>query len=543
MQTSAKVQGGLARQRKILIPLLLIVLLPLLLLSFAAWRMVQSERNAVAHQVQSLIAAQLQSLDDTLQDYFRRKQQQYDSELSELLQMEPEALSAELDRYKREQPGLRQVFLVDAEGRRVYPPEPLNADEQRFLERSSDFWNNLGGLQPTLSGSESVNDEPASSFSKKFASQDQIESLGWYVWQWGTATHLMYWRWDENKRLWGFELDPSYLLAELIAELPATSANELARWQLLDANGGLLYQWGDYEPELRQQPELQRLLSHPLGSWSLSYFAPSLTFGRSQLWLIALASVAVVGIVLSGLAWFLYREHQREMHLAQQRVNFVNQVSHELKTPLTNIRLYAELLDAELLDDQDAPRRYLDVIVSESQRLSRLINNVLSFAGWQKKRLNLRLRPAVFDDVVKAAIETFRPLLATKQIAIHAQLQAAETANLDPDALEQILNNLFGNVEKYVPSGGEVSISTWQSGEQSFIQVQDNGPGIAPGERGRIFEPFYRIGSALTEGSSGAGLGLTISRELARLHGGELELLEAKKGACFRVRIKTEAMS
>ena len=527
-------------QRKILIPLLLIVLLPLLFLSFAAWRLVQSERDAVAHQVQNLIAAQLQSLDDTLQSYFRRKQQQFDQDLAALTQIALGTIETELDRYKREQPGVRQAFLVVPEGQRVYPPEPLNTEEQRFLERTSDFWANLNGLRQTRDTE--LDKKLASLSGTAETSADRIESQGWYVWQWGAEIHLIYWRWDQRQWLWGIELEPSYLLADLIAELPATSASEQARLQLLDANGTLLYQWGDYEPEALQKPLLLRPLSHPLGSWSIQYFAPQLSFGRSQLWLIALAAVAVVGLVLISLAWFLYREHSREMRLAQQRVNFVNQVSHELKTPLTNIRMYAELLE-DRLDGEATPRRYLDVIVAESQRLSRLINNVLSFAGWQKKRLSLRLRPAAVDEVVQTAIETFRPLLAAKQIDIYTQLQAPERVHLDPDVLEQILNNLLGNVEKYVPPGGEVMISTWRRGADSFIQIQDNGSGIPPRQRARIFEPFYRIGSKLNEGVSGAGLGLTISRELARLHGGELELLDGNSGACFQVRIKTEVMT
>jgi len=510
-------------------------MLPMAFLSVAVWRMVHSERDAIAHQVQNLIAVHLQTIDDTLQDYFRRKQQQFQQDSLALKLTDLAGVEAVMDRYKREQSGVRQVFLIDTEGQRVYPPAPLNAEENYFLERSRDFWANLDSLQQEASRS---SPERKLFSAARSTASDPIEHQGWYVWQWGTDLHLIYWRWTQQHWIWGVELDASYLLADLIAELPATTANDQTRLQLLDGNGGLLYQWGRYEPEDRQQPLLRRPLSHPLGSWSIQYFAPPFVFGQSQLWLISLAGIFAVGLLLSGLAWFLYREHRREMRLAQQRVNFVNQVSHELKTPLTNIRMYAELLD-DKLDDEQTPRRYLDVIVSESQRLSRLINNVLSFAGWQKKRLKLRLRAAVVDEVVQTAINTFRPLLAAKQITIQANLNAPQHLRLDPDALEQILNNLLGNVEKYIPAGGEVTITTEQRAEQSIIQVSDNGPGIPPRERAHIFEPFYRIGSALNEGVSGAGLGLTISRELARLHGGELELMPTSTGTCFLLRINT----
>ncbi|MEZ5594688.1 MAG: HAMP domain-containing sensor histidine kinase [Gammaproteobacteria bacterium] len=543
---------------KILIPLLLIVLLPLLLLSLAAWRLVQSERAALAHQVQSLVAAQLQNVDDTLQNYFQRKQQQLDTALTELArvlnQSTASAIEPVLDRYNREQPGVRQLFVLTARNERLYPPAQLNPQEQRFMTRSAAFWDNLSALQQNRPAAPAPADTPSSLLSRSAAvsktgpADDLMHNQGWYIWQWGTQTHLIYWRWDQQQRVWGIELDPSYLLAELIAVLPATSADAsaAARLQLQDANGTVLYQWGDYQPASQQRPLLLRPLSHPLGSWSLSYFAPALTLGRSQLWLISLAAITAVGLALGLLAWFLYREHQRELRLAQQRVNFVNQVSHELKTPLTNIRMYAELLEDRLdtvLEDEPhtgdvgTPQRYLAVIVSESQRLSRLINNVLSFAGWQKNRLALRPRPAVVDEVIGTAVETFRPLLAAKQIGMTLHLQAPQQVSLDPDVLEQILNNLLGNVEKYVAAGGQVTLASWQRGEQSFIRLQDDGPGIPARERQRIFEPFYRLGSALTEGVSGAGLGLTISRELARLHGGDLALEPTPVGACFLLRI------
>lgn len=538
---------------KILIPLLLIVLVPLLLLSLAAWRLVQNERAALAHQVQSLVAAQLQSVDDSLQSYFQRKQQQLDSDLAGLAEVlsQPGAAVIEpvLDRYNREQPGVRQLFLLNAQNERLYPPAQLNPQERRFMTRSAAFWDNLSILQQSQSVPAPA-DPPSSllsraaTASKTGPEDDPIRNQGWYIWQWGAQTHLIYWHRDQQQRVWGVELDPSYLLAELIAVLPATSTGAAiaSRLQLRDANGSVLYQWGDYQPADQQRPLLLRPLSHPLGSWSLSYFAPALTLGRSQLWLISLAAISAVGLTLGLLAWFLYREHQRELRLAQQRVNFVNQVSHELKTPLTNIRMYAELLEDRLdtmpenephTGGERTPQRYLAVIVSESQRLSRLINNVLSFAGWQKNRLTLRPRSAVVDDVIRTAVETFRPLLAAKQIDMTLHLQAAQEVSLDPDVLEQILNNLLGNVEKYVTAGGQVTLTSWQRGEQSFIRLQDDGPGIPSRERQRIFEPFYRLGSALTEGVSGAGLGLTISRGLARLHGGDLELEPTSTGACF----------
>jgi signal transduction histidine kinase len=108
--------------------------------------------------------------------------------------------------------------------------------------------------------------------------------------------------------------------------------------------------------------------------------------------------------------------------------------------------------------------------------------------------------------------------------------------------VEQILNNLLSNVEKYAAGGAQLDIATWCRDDYSYIRLRDYGPGIAKRERGKIFRPFYRISSQLTDGVTGTGIGLTITRELARLHGGELELLPAQSaapGACFQVSLHT----
>ena len=189
-------------------------------------------------------------------------------------------------------------------------------------------------------------------------------------------------------------------------------------------------------------------------------------------------------------AW-VYRERTREMRLAAQRLTFVNQVSHELKTPLTNIRLYAELLDEALDaegDDEDV--RHLRVIVGESQRLSRLISNVLTFARGQEGRIRCRPAPGCIDDIVRDTLAAFDASFEALDLELTTQLDAPARVQIDRDALEQILSNLLDNVEKYAASGGSVKIATAASGEVTTLTVADNGPGVPEAHRQRIFEPF-----------------------------------------------------
>ena len=257
-------------------------------------------------------------------------------------------------------------------------------------------------------------------------------------------------------------------------------------------------------------------------------------FARTALLPVYLA-VGSGSVLVMSLGWLYFRESNRAMREAQERVTFVNQVSHELKTPLTNIQLYAEMAAdrAEKSDDQTA-LRYLGVVGAETSRLSRLINNVLNLARKQRDKLTVQMRPAVLDEVVEKVLENWRALLDSREITLERSLHATDKIKLDADAVTQILGNLLSNVEKYAAAGKYVRVATEMDERSARLIVEDRGPGIAAGKREVVFEAFERLRSDLTEGVSGTGIGLTISRELARLHGGALEVdVNYREGARF----------
>jgi len=206
-------------------------------------------------------------------------------------------------------------------------------------------------------------------------------------------------------------------------------------------------------------------------------------------------------------------------------------VSHELRTPLTNIRMFGEMLSAELPEDDARAQAHAHIIVEESQRLGRLIGNVLAFARESKGTLRLEPRRVSLDDVVREVLAQFQPLLAAKGVAVEATLAAPTIAELDADVVTQVLGNLLGNVEKYAANGGRVEVRTAEGPGQRRIDVHDGGPGIPPVHAERIFEPFFRLQDRPNAGVSGTGIGLGIARDLARLHGGDLVLVPAE-GAC-----------
>ncbi len=218
----------------------------------------------------------------------------------------------------------------------------------------------------------------------------------------------------------------------------------------------------------------------------------------------------------------------------------MNQVSHELKTPLTNIRMYAELLERDLdqvsEEQSKKPLRRLEIINAEAQRLSRLIGNVLMFARQRKK--TLQISPEKLDPVklVESICERFQPSLEEKSIELRLEGDAGRVLMLDADFVEQILGNLISNVEKYAASGKLLNVRTTCSESQVTIDVIDAGPGIPAQYRSSVFEPFERLNNDL-RASTGTGIGLSIARDLARLHGGDLLLMQADRGCWFQCRL------
>ena len=514
---------------KLIAIFLLIVLAPLVLLTWIGTRIVRDEQEIVERRITQLLTSKLADAKTVVHDLIEARQR------SLLQATEGIALSAPgLRRLMRASTSAGQAFLLDPKGNRVYPPPagPLNASERQFLERAQQIWRDKHVFYRARESSTGL----------------APPAHGWYTWYWGRGTNVLFWRRYPSGHVVGVELSRSRLLADIVAELPDSSIAEPklphGRIALVDANGGVVYQWGAHEPADGEVARARLELDDPLGSWRLDYFVSSAQFGRGTSGRVLLSMVSgllAVGLALVGLSIYFYREHTRDLREAVQRVSFVNQVSHELKTPLTNIRMYGELLQGSLTEDDEKAARYTDVIVAESQRLSRLIGNVLTFGRRQRDALKLHRSPGVIDDTIRSVLDYFTPLLEGKGVQVEVVARTPAPVRFDADAIEQILGNLFGNVEKYAATGGHLEVKSTQDGDRTTIAVSDRGPGIPEAEREAIFRPFHRLSDRLTDGVTGAGIGLSIARDLARLHGGDLELVPSDEGACFELTLCTPA--
>lgn len=302
---------------------------------------------------------------------------------------------------------------------------------------------------------------------------------------------------------------------------------------------GLLREWGDKKSKENARNKASAQLEAPFQNYYVSYYGPNIIGIAPFYKILILASIILVMLALLGLAFFIYRKQIRRQRLADQQVSFTNQVSHELKTPLTNIKLYAELLNENIKQGSDLNNEenaeFTNVITSETERLNRLINNVLNFAKNKKNKLELNATSGVIDELINKIISLFDPLFAIKNVKIYFDGNAHNTVKFDHDIIEQILNNLLSNVEKYGYQGGRLEIFSSQNKNLNTIHVRDFGPGIPKNAQKKIFNDFYRASSKLSDGVTGTGIGLSIAKQLAKLHGGDLILLSTDVGACFQL--------
>lgn len=365
---------------------------------------------------------------------------------------------------------------------------------------------------------------------------------GWHV----TDGDFIYWR-QTPAGLLCARMNGQELGKALFARLPIPGMNNYpGRLTLTTLTGIPLHSWGRAEPGSDDMPVSVKICAAPLTQWKLAYTPAFSEFPKPYLFPILLG-VGSGCLLVGALAWTFFRENDREIRVAQQRVSFVNQISHELKTPLTNIRLYTEMAAHRIEESGDMiGKRHLGVVEAEVARLDRLIQNVLNYARQQRDKLAIQPRAISLDHVVGRAVDHWRLLLERKGFELHTRLLGPSEMTADPDAIEQILGNLISNVDKYASYGKWISIQTEHQPEKGVarIIVEDHGPGIPTSKRRTVFEPFERLRSDLNEGVSGTGIGLTISRELADLHGGSLEVCpNYKNGARFVLTLPLQPKS
>lgn len=244
-------------------------------------------------------------------------------------------------------------------------------------------------------------------------------------------------------------------------------------------------------------------------------------------------------LIVAGL-YFLYRMVSTQLEFARRQGNFVSAVTHELKTPLTAIRLHAEMLSEGLYDSPEKAHEYYKTITSQSERLSRLIGNVLFLSNIERKP---PAAPKAGD--VKAELErtvrTLSPHIEKSGFSLETQLpEDAPAALFDQDSLEQILFNLVDNSLKYASAAQDkrLTLSLEVQAGRLEVALRDRGPGLPKGQEEKVFQAFYRAEDEMTRRHQGTGLGLALVQDLAERMGATIEVAAAKPGLRVSVSLK-----
>jgi two-component system phosphate regulon sensor histidine kinase PhoR len=209
--------------------------------------------------------------------------------------------------------------------------------------------------------------------------------------------------------------------------------------------------------------------------------------------------------------------------LERVRQDFVANVSHEFRTPLTAIQGFAETLLAGAIDDPANRRRFVEIIREHSMRLARLTEDLLKLSRIEAGQLKLDFRPVSVAQLIESCVETAQLKAVPRQLALHVSLpERLPSARGDSNTLQEVLQNLLDNALQYTPAGGKIDVSASCSDGHVVVTVADTGIGIPQAEQERIFERFYRVDAARSREAGGTGLGLSIARHIMEAHGGRL---------------------
>jgi two-component system phosphate regulon sensor histidine kinase PhoR len=294
-----------------------------------------------------------------------------------------------------------------------------------------------------------------------------------------------------------------------------------------------------------------------LGAWiaiTATFFSPVAGYGwqAGRLWLQGVpfsslhpaTSLAAIGLFLAlsvaGLVACLNEVNQMgvERHLKLAQSNFAAAVTHELRTPVATVRMYADMMRQGMVEDPAQRALFLGHICHECDRLSGLIDDVLAYAELGEKRKRYTFEPVSVTALLDDALAAVGGALSAGGITVERDVATDLMIDVDRAAMTHALVNLLGNAAKYGAAGGRVRLGARAHADGVRFYVQDFGPGIPATEHQKIFEAFYRVGDELTRKHPGSGLGLALAQEYVKAHAGKLSLESVPgAGAIFTIQL------
>ncbi|MBN1663714.1 MAG: hypothetical protein JW943_08940 [Deltaproteobacteria bacterium] len=560
----------------------LILFVPTVAIGVAAFHLLSHEKERMEQAARSSSYERARLLSEHLRLSVNAAEEQL---MHSLRRIPGEELQQTLFIWEEKNPLIRNVFIWQPGGGLKYPQTdvPSESEQGRFLARyHALFSGRLPWHTAMMNGAETYGTESSVSPQKaimkvpgkkilekdninktgKGASRNDLASMakdsrthpidsgernipagkneGWIPWFSENSLYILGWvRMEPNGVVFGVELELMALLSRLTVEFPAVVSHGIV-YALLDDGGHILHQSGGAILKGDSKPEMTISLLPHLPHWQVAvYFVeggPAAQSARTFIIFTGLMMAIFIAAVILGGSLLVWQAH-RNMVDARQKTSFVSNVSHELKTPLTSIRMYAELLNEDRIKEPGKRKHYLQVIIGESERLTRLVNNVLDFSRLEQGRKKFHIEELDMAAYIRDIINSHRLRIQEAGLIIQEEIpEAPVLVRTDRDAMEQVILNLLDNAVKYAAGGHEISIHLDISQNQHRLMIMDRGPGVPRAHRENIFKKFHRVDDSLTSSRPGSGLGLGIARGLMRGLGGDL-LYEEREGggSCFTV--------
>jgi signal transduction histidine kinase len=331
------------------------------------------------------------------------------------------------------------------------------------------------------------------------------------------------------------------LIAKTISETAGSSHTDTSAIAMVvtisDENGRVLFSNGTPQDGYL----LESNFDPPFASWKARAGLRNTnldSLARSSFLHSAGATVLVLLVLVLGIALTL-RATDREARLAQAKSNFVANVSHELKTPLSLLSLFSEILELGLVKNEAKKIEYYQVMRHESRRLNKLIDNILDFSKIEAGRKTYNFVAGDMTEVIENVLSSYRYQIDNSGFDVQTNMQPdLPPVAFDRDAMTQVVSNLIDNSIKYSRDVKQLSITTKTLGSVLFVEIADRGIGIPRAEQAKIFEKFYRVGNGLVHDVKGSGLGLSLVKHIVEAHKGTITVeSDVGKGSRFTIHL------
>jgi two-component system phosphate regulon sensor histidine kinase PhoR len=339
-----------------------------------------------------------------------------------------------------------------------------------------------------------------------------------------------------EQKIAGFVIDANSFVTEVLQAKIAQAAGEEFLLAVFDRrNQHMVFSTSPVEiTELREVKDLWLFPGYCIGIRLRGTSVEDVVRARSERNLIL---IGVLDILLIGAVWLVYRTLKKEMELVRLKGDFVSNVSHELRTPLSLIRMFTETLSMKRVQTEEKKQEYYDTILHETERLTRLINNILNFSRMEAGKKQYHAESMALNEVVTDVLKTYTSHLEHEGFTASVQLaENIPDIHADREAIAEALINILDNAVKYSAADKYVRIKTGQTDNTIYVEVEDHGIGIDKHHHKKIFETFYRVSTGLTNNIKGSGLGLSLVTHIMDAHAGMIELESVPgKGSTFRL--------